>query len=119
MEGVKDDGPVDGGAGSTREWGEGTVREVTPVPKINGGGIAVVGNKTAKVDADEGERVKISGRVDKGRANGEQAEVKGPEVLESRANMPKRVGADQRTVGEGGPIEGDNEAANGSDTSWL
>ena len=29
--------------------------------------------------------------------------------------MPERVGTDQRTVGEAGPVEGDNEAPNGSD----
>ena len=52
--------------------------------------------------------------MDKWRADSEQAEVEGPEVLEGGPDVPKRISADNGTVGQASPIEGDHQATNGS-----
>ena len=105
VEVVVDDGLVDGGAGNLGERCEGTVGEVTPVPKVYGSGVALVGNKLGVVDVDQRKGVEVGGGQDEW---GAEAEVEGPEVLEGGADVPERVSTDQRAVGETGAVEGNN-----------
>jgi hypothetical protein len=66
VEGVKNDGLVDGRAGGAWERGEGTIGQVTTVPEINSSCIAMIGNETAVFNADKGKGVEVGGGVDEG-----------------------------------------------------
>jgi hypothetical protein len=76
-----------------REGCEGTIGEMTAIPKVDGGSVALVRNEHGVVDVDQRKGVEISGRVDEWGPDGEKAEVEGPEVFEGRAHMPERAGA--------------------------
>ena len=81
---------------------------MTTVPKVNGSGVALVGNELGVVDVDQRKGVEVGGGPDEWGAGSKKAEVEGPEVLEGGADVPERVGTDQRTVGEASAVEGNN-----------
>jgi hypothetical protein len=64
VKGVKDDSFINGGAGNTRERGEGTIRQVAAIPKVNSSSVTMVGNELGVVDANEGQGVEVGRRVD-------------------------------------------------------
>ena len=72
---VVDDGLVDGGAGNLGERSEGTVGEMTPIPKVDGGGVALVGYKLGVVDVDQRKGVKVGGGPEEWGADSKEAKV--------------------------------------------
>ena len=114
VEGIVHNGLVDGGTGDAREGCEGAVGKMATIPKIDRGSITVVRNKHTVIDANEGKGVEVGSRMNEGRTDSQEAEVEGPKVRQGWANMPKGTSTNQGTVGEGSPIEGDDQATDPS-----
>jgi hypothetical protein len=59
---------VNGGASQLRKRKKGTILEMTTTPEVDGGGVTMILDEFAALDADVGQIVVVSSRGDEGRA---------------------------------------------------
>jgi len=94
--------------GRARQRHQGAIREVPAAPKVHRSSVSVSGNKFGISEINRGEAEVIRGRKKQRGANSKKRNNESPDIFQSILKIKNRFSTNNRAVGEGSPVKGNN-----------